>query len=76
MQRAMLDHNYYLQAHLYVLAADLFLQNRSTNYNYERDFGGVFYLFLRGIDRKNPKAGVYTQRPTQTVVELLRELAA
>jgi exodeoxyribonuclease V beta subunit len=76
MQRAMLDHNYFLQAHLYVLAADLFLQNRITNYNYERDFGGVFYLFLRGIDGKNIKSGVYMQRPTQRVVELLRELAA
>jgi exodeoxyribonuclease V beta subunit len=76
MQRAMLDHNYFLQAQLYVLAADLFLQNQIPNYDYERDFGGVFYLFLRGIDRKNPKSGVYTQRPTQTVVKLLRELAA
>ena len=41
----MLQRNYYLQYHLYTLAADLFLHRRLPAYDYERDFGGVFYVF-------------------------------
>ena len=76
MRASMLEHNYYLQAHLYVLAADLFLQTRLETYTYERDFGGVFYIFLRGIDRQNGKLGIFRQRPSERSIAALRELAA
>jgi exodeoxyribonuclease V beta subunit len=76
MREAMVEHNYFLQSHLYLLAADLFLQTRLKNYRYERDFGGVFYVFLRGIDPKNPALGVYKQIPNQETIKVLRELAA
>lgn len=74
MTAAMLDHNYFLQAHLYAMAADLFLGNRIPNYDYERHFGGVFYVFLRGVDPKHPKSGIFAQRPTEKSIEVLREL--
>ena len=45
MKRAMLEHNYYLQYHLYTLAADLFLEKRLPGYDYQKHFGGVFYIF-------------------------------
>ena len=48
MRRAMLEHNYFLQYHLYTLAGDLFLERRLPGYIYETHFGGVFYIFLRG----------------------------
>ena len=76
MRASMLEHNYYLQAHLYVLAADLFLQTRVETYAYERDFGGVFYIFLRGIDHQNAKLGIFRQRPSERSIAALRELAA
>ena len=76
MHDSMLAHNYYLQSHLYALAADLFLQARLKDYNYERDFGGIFYLFLRGLDPKTPGRGVFRQIPTLETITALRELAA
>ena len=54
MRRAMLEHNYYLQYHLYTLAADLFLERRLPSYDYQTHFGGVYYIFLRGVDPKDP----------------------
>jgi exodeoxyribonuclease V beta subunit len=76
MRDSMLQHNYYLQSYLYALAADLFLQNRLKNYNYARDFGGVLYVFLRGIDVQNPTRGVLQQCPTDKAIQALRQLAA
>lgn len=71
MRRAMLQHNYYLQYHLYTLAADLFLEKRLPGYDYQTHFGGVFYIFLRGIDSKDSSRGIFRDRPAaQTVVDL------
>lgn len=74
MNRAMLEHNYYLQYHLYTLAADLFLEKRLPGYDYETHFGGVFYIFLRGIDPKDPSRGIFRDRPSAETVRDLRKL--
>ncbi|HWL54513.1 MAG TPA: exodeoxyribonuclease V subunit beta [Chthoniobacteraceae bacterium] len=72
---AMKHHLYGLQAHLYLLAVDRFLAARLPGYDYERDFGGLFYLFLRGVDRENPARGIYRERPPLALVESLRQLS-
>ena len=76
-------HHYYLQYHLYVLALHRYLQRRMADYDYERDMGGVYYLFLRGmtderfavtpIPGKKPAVeyGVFYDRPSFTVIERL-----
>jgi exodeoxyribonuclease V beta subunit len=76
MRDSMIEHNYFLQAHLYVLAADLYLQSRLKEYDYARDFGGVFYVFLRGVDPLNPNLGIFRQRPNEETIAALRKLAA
>lgn len=74
MQRAMLEHNYYLQYHLYTLAVDLFLEKRLPGYDYQSHFGGVHYVFLRGIDPKDPTRGIFRERPAVETVRRLRTL--
>ncbi len=74
LARAMRAHHYALQANLYVLAADRFLAQRLPGYDYETHFGGVFYLFLRGMSRTHPERGVCRLRPTLAQVERLRRL--
>lgn len=74
MRRAMLEHNYFLQYHLYTLAADLFLERRLPDYSYQTHFGGVFYVFLRGIDPKDPSRGIFRDRPAAETVKSLRTL--
>ncbi len=75
VEAAMRAHHYALQAHLYVLAADRFLSARLPGYDYERDFGGVFYVFLRGVERGNPERGICRMRPPLALVEKLRRLS-
>ena len=50
LAETMLDHHYLLQAHLYLVALHRLLRWRlGDDYRYDRDVGGVLYLFLRGM---------------------------
>lgn len=66
-------HYYFLQYHLYTVAADLFLRGRIPGYDYEKHFGGVFYIFLRGVDPASPGRGIFQDRPGAPLIRDLRE---
>ncbi|MBW2506182.1 MAG: exodeoxyribonuclease V subunit beta [Deltaproteobacteria bacterium] len=69
----MLSGYYFLQYHLYCLALHLYLGKRLPGYRYESHFGGVFYIFLRGVNQeRGPDYGIYHDRPAVSTVEMLR----
>ena len=69
----MANHHYVLQYHLYVAALDRWLAARVRGYSYETHFGGVYYLFLRGMSPvRGPTHGVYFERPPHARMEALR----
>lgn len=43
---------YFIQYYLYNIALDHYLKLRIKDYDYNKDFGGVFYIFLRGMNRE------------------------
>jgi exodeoxyribonuclease V beta subunit len=65
--RAMVDHHYVLQYHLYCAALHRFLKVRQDGYDYDKHFGGVFYAFVRGIDGTGDN-GWYFDRPSEALV--------
>jgi exodeoxyribonuclease V beta subunit len=67
---------YILQYHLYVIALHQYLQLRIPEFSYERHIGGVYYIFIRGVDPdKGPEFGIYKDIPDKTLVDaLLKEL--
>lgn len=67
MALAMNENNYHLQYLLYTLAVKKYLQSRLPDFDYERDFGGVIYVFLRGV-RKDSSNGVYVQKPSDDMI--------
>ncbi len=69
---------YDLQYLIYTVALTRYLSQRLPEYRYERDFGGVFYLFVRGMDpARGPDFGVYRDRPSEAlIVALDRYLAS
>jgi exodeoxyribonuclease V beta subunit len=69
--RSMRGHDYYLQYALYVAAVDRFLATRLAGYDYGRSFGGVYYLFARGMGAGE---GVYFDRPSDDFVRDLSRL--
>lgn len=77
MATAMLKSGYYVQAMVYSVALQRYLRQRITDYSYEAHFGGVSYLFLRGIDGTRDENGrlhgSYGWTPTEAVVRQLDE---
>ncbi len=57
---AMAAHSYGLQLWIYALVLHLYLQSKLPGYEYERHFGGVYYLFVRGMPSGG---GIYASRP-------------
>ncbi|MDN8600482.1 exodeoxyribonuclease V subunit beta [Citrobacter sp. S2-9] len=68
MASAMQAHRYDLQYQLYTLALHRYLRHRIADYDYERHFGGVIYLFLRGVDSEQPQQGIYATRPDSELI--------
>jgi exodeoxyribonuclease V beta subunit len=63
---------YILQYHLYLLALVQHLKLRIPGFCYEKHFGGVFYIFLRGVDsEKGMTYGIYKDLPDKKLVEAL-----
>jgi exodeoxyribonuclease V beta subunit len=64
--------HYYLQYHLYTVALHRYLSTRLAGYRYDRDFGGVYYFFLRGLDPSSTvRRGVFHDRPLSGLIEEL-----
>ncbi|MGP1956278.1 MAG: exodeoxyribonuclease V subunit beta [Arsenophonus sp. NC-PE1-MAG3] len=74
IQNAMINHRYDLQYQLYTLAMHRYLRNRLLNYDYQKHFGGVIYLFLRGINANNPDYGIYHTIPSYAFINSLDKL--
>ena len=71
---AMTKDFYILQYHLYTLALHQYLRVRIPDYCYETHFGGVFYIFLRGVDPAvNPEFGIFRDKPPEALINALSE---
>jgi exodeoxyribonuclease V beta subunit len=75
LSAAMTANNYHLQYHLYTLAASRYLQLRVPGFDYGRDFGGVIYLFIRGIQEEG-NSGIFVHKPEQSVIDGFRQILA
>ena len=71
----MVEEYYFLQYLFYTVAVDQMLRQKIDGYTYGRHFGGVLYLFLRGIavDRKSA-GGIFYALPDESLIEALRAL--
>jgi len=77
LQEAIGEHRYDLQYLIYTVALHRYLQQRLPGYDYETHFGGVYYLFLRGMDAQHgADRGVYYERPEGALIDRLDRLFA
>ena len=76
LQRAMQHSEYDLQALIYTLALHRWLRFRlGDGYDYARDFGGIRYLFCRGLDAgRSDSPGIHAQRFAPELVHALDAL--
>jgi exodeoxyribonuclease V beta subunit len=64
LNQTMAAEYYYLQYHIYVLALHQHLRIHQPDYRYENNFGGVFYIFIRGVhDAPGQQYGIFFDLP-------------
>jgi exodeoxyribonuclease V beta subunit len=67
-------HLYDLQYHIYALALHQYLRHRVPGYEYTGHFGGVCYVFLRGVScTRGPDYGLFCDRPEPRLIHALGE---
>ncbi|HQV22405.1 MAG TPA: hypothetical protein PLJ88_04890, partial [Agitococcus sp.] len=65
---SMSSHGYPLQAAIYALALHRWLKSRLANYQPQQHLGGVFYLYLRGMN-PHGQEGIYHWIPSLALLE-------
>lgn len=74
LTEAMNESNYHLQYCIYTVAMKRFLESKlGDSFDYIKHFGGVIYLFLRGV-RKGASTGIYTNKLPLDKVEKLENM--
>jgi exodeoxyribonuclease V beta subunit len=74
LEKAMKESNYNLQYMIYTVAVKRWLENRISDFKYDEHFGGVIYIFLRGIRADNSNRGIFFTRPDKSLVDRLEAL--
>ncbi|MEO5890165.1 MAG: exodeoxyribonuclease V subunit beta [Ferruginibacter sp.] len=73
IQAAMAESNYHLQYLIYTVAVKKYLTLHIPGFEYATHFGGVIYLFVRGI-RKGSEQGIFAYRPEEEFIDELERL--
>ena len=68
LDTAMHQSAYTLQYLIYSVALHRWLRSRIDGYQYEQHFGGVYYLFLRGMHPVHSGSGVFFDRPQGSLI--------
>ncbi len=75
LSSAIEEHHYSLQYLIYTVALHRYLQQRLPDYCYKQHFGGVYYLFLRGMSPENGNAtGIFHDKPPLSLIQSLDQL--
>lgn len=69
MLSSMNEHHYHFQYLIYLCALNRYLRLVRPDYNYERDFAGVAYIYLRGVQPCLPgSSGVFVEKPPTDIL--------
>jgi exodeoxyribonuclease V beta subunit len=75
LRAAMEEHLYPLQYLLYTVALDRYLSLRVPGYRYDTHFGGVLYVFLRGVSAEmGDETGFVRDLPPEALIRELSEI--
>lgn len=72
LKKKIISSSFDVQYHIYTVALKLYLEQRIPGFDFENNFGGVFYYFLRGIDEPKNGSGVFFDKPSIQVINKLQ----
>lgn len=74
IRKEMEKHRYPLQYMIYLAAFDKYISSVDESYSYSENFGGVRYVFLRGIDANDEKSGIFCDSPEEPLLRKFQQL--
>ncbi|MEJ5362071.1 MAG: exodeoxyribonuclease V subunit beta [Spirochaetota bacterium] len=76
LRNAIILHLYFLQYSIYTIALHRYLQTiLKKAYQYDKHFGGVFYIFVRGVDaNRGNEYGIFFDKPDAAFVQKFDKL--
>ncbi|WP_343152545.1 exodeoxyribonuclease V subunit beta [Buchnera aphidicola] len=70
-----IKHRYDIQSLLYIIALNRYLKNKIKKYNFNQNFGGFYFLFIRGMylekNKTNENNGIYHFLPKENCINKL-----
>ncbi|QCI20006.1 exodeoxyribonuclease V subunit beta [Buchnera aphidicola (Brevicoryne brassicae)] len=70
IKKEIIKKRYDIQYQIYTIAINQYLKTKIKNYDYKTHFGGIFYIFLRGIKNKKNN-GIFYIFPDNLLIEEL-----
>ncbi|QEN04705.1 hypothetical protein EW093_08290 [Thiospirochaeta perfilievii] len=67
VEKSMNEHNYHLQGLIYTVALYIHLKKTKENFDYSKDIGGYYYLFVRGMSPESD-TGICFYKPLESEV--------
>ncbi|QCI16683.1 exodeoxyribonuclease V subunit beta [Buchnera aphidicola (Aphis craccivora)] len=74
IKKEIIKNRYDLQYQIYTVALHQYLNKKVKKYEYKNNFGGIFYMFLRGIDKTDKNNGIFYIMPNYLLVKNLINL--
>ena len=71
IERSMAESDYHRQYQLYLQAISRWLRGvHGRSFQFLKQFGGVYYLYVRGLNGRDDSTGVFFHRPTEEDLDL------
>ena len=70
----MKKHCYFLQYMIYLAAFDRYVSSVDPDYSYSENFGGIRYVFLRGVRAGSVNCGIFSDRPDESLLRRFQQL--
>ncbi|MBF9018496.1 MULTISPECIES: UvrD-helicase domain-containing protein [unclassified Oceanispirochaeta] len=64
LNKTMILHRYDLQAMIYAYALKRYMKSLNPDFSYEKEFGGIYYFFVRGMGSDGQR-GIHFVRPSE-----------
>ncbi|WP_367680143.1 3'-5' exonuclease [Buchnera aphidicola] len=75
IKKEIIKHRYDIQSLLYIIAVNRYLSNKIKKYDFNKNFGGFYFLFIRGMylekNQNNKNDGIYHFLPEKKYIDEL-----
>ncbi|WP_343190221.1 3'-5' exonuclease [Buchnera aphidicola (Mollitrichosiphum nigrofasciatum)] len=72
--KKIIQYRYDIQYQIYSIALHRYLKNKIQKYSFEKHFGGIYFLFIRAVNKKKKKNAIFYTLPKKKLIQKLNNL--